>query len=359
MNGHEIRHVRFLGGGYDADQVDDLLRSIAAELDAGRAADPLIASARFQWRKVTVNSTFVRRAPEYGRGYDTEAVDWFLDQLRRESGLGLYGMDMDPWRGLPVADYFIRPATDRLDGGAGVGSRAISGSGEPEDHEYFRDYQDAWRDFGQQPGTRLRWGPTGILRHELRTAERQGIASVTNGRLRQGGCRTVRTGGRTFTWKRVPRSKRPDLAKLLGPGVQESEPRRYAADRWQPQTGAPGEGLAIPMIVDLGELVDRTGTPVLYTSGQHFDRHAGAVITFPDRRRLLFPVRGEKKNAIMTAVDQAGNKVARYRFARKGFGAPVEITVHPGRQLTEELVLAIAVSVPWLRSFFQYTMESG
>jgi hypothetical protein len=60
----------------------------------------------------------------------------------------------------------------------------------------------------------------------------------------------------------------------------------------------------------------------------------------------------------MTAVDQAGTKVARYRFAptRTGARMRVEITVHPDQRLTDELTLAIAESAPWLRSYFR---ESG
>ncbi len=57
----------------------------------------------------------------------------------------------------------------------------------------------------------------------------------------------------------------------------------------------------------------------------------------------------------MTAVDQAGNKVARYRLARNetGLRKRVEITVHPGQQLTDELTLVIALSAPWLRTYFR------
>jgi hypothetical protein len=60
-------------------------------------------------------------------------------------------------------------------------------------------------------------------------------------------------------------------------------------------------------------------------------------------------------NAIMTAVDQARNGVARYRISGKGSTVPklVEITVHPDWKLTDELVLAIAISAPWLGSYFE------
>jgi hypothetical protein len=52
----------------------------------------------------------------------------------------------------------------------------------------------------------------------------------------------------------------------------------------------------------------------------------------------------------MTAVDQIGKSVARYRIIGK---ETTEIAVNPGWKLTDELTLAIAVSAPWLDSYFQ------
>lgn len=76
---------------------------------------------------------------------------------------------------------------------------------------------------------------------------------------------------------------------------------------------------------------------------------------FPDQRWLRFPVRGTKlADAIMTAVDQAGNRVARYRLNHG-----IEITVHPDQPLTDELVLALVVSAPWLRSYFRQSKGEG
>jgi hypothetical protein len=70
----------------------------------------------------------------------------------------------------------------------------------------------------------------------------------------------------------------------------------------------------------------------------------------------------------MTAVDQAGKKVARYRIIDKGRGLretlaewakPVEITVHPDRKLTDELMLAIMESAQWLGSYFSAVGHGG
>jgi len=116
------------------------------------------------------------------------------------------------------------------------------------------------------------------------------------------------------------------------------------------------------------ELVDETGTPILYAAGRNFAGRACARIMFPDLRWLRFPVRAAKgAHAIMTAVDQAGNKVARYRILDKGldpgrktsFGLShsTEIIVHPGRELTDDLALALAISAGWLGSYFHTPAE--
>jgi hypothetical protein len=87
---------------------------------------------------------------------------------------------------------------------------------------------------------------------------------------------------------------------------------------------------------------------------------APACIKFADQRWLRFLVRGSgRANAIMTAVDQAGNTVARCRFIdNAGHQSSVwssrmeEIIVHPGRKLTDELALTLAASAGWLDSYF-------
>ncbi len=303
VNGDEIRYVRFpRSAGYDASQVKDLLNRVAAELDAGRPAGPLIASAAFQrgyW-------------PDY---YYAGAVDWFLEQLRRrEDQAELARMNADPWRDLATEDYSIRSTPFRPSQRVAAPSR--------------QECKDAWRDFGQQPGTRLSWVRTGARRRELRTAGQQTVASLRNGRPT-----TLSAGGRTFTWKRAPSSSLPGIAETIS--------------RDRPGEAAHMIGQAPEKDPWLWQLLDETGTPILY-HGYYWG--AGDYIKFPGRRWLWFPVRGTKRaNAIMTAVDQAGNKVARYRLVRNKI---VEITVHPGQQLTDELALAIVLSAPWLSARF-------
>ena len=196
--------------------------------------------------------------------------------------------------------------------------------------------KETWHGLAQQPGTHLRWESPWGWRAELRTAEQQTIAAVRSGMYT-----TLTARGGTYTRRAVSRSSWPGIAETISddrPGAPAHMLNRQAGKR-DPA---------------LKQLLDQTGTPVLYTAGHHFDRKAGGYIKFPGQRWLRFPVRGARRaNVIMTAVDQAGNKVARYRLVpnRTGFREGVEITVHPGQRLTDELTLAIALSAPWLRSY--------
>ena len=272
--GDEVRNVRFAEGyGYDRAEVDDLLNRIAAELDTGRPAGPLIQNALFSKRP--------RRA-----GYDWWAVDLFLEQLL-------------------------------------VAERGLQDIGETR------------RDFGQQPGTRLSGLRTGIGRRELRTAEQQTVVSVRYGWL--GWPTTLSAGGRTFTAKRVDQLAWRNIAGTIS-SYRLGEPVHMRPYYYEPQADQKDGGLR--------QLLDETGTPILFTGGITSGQAAG-YIKFPGHRWLRFPVQGHgRARAIMTAMDQAGNEVARYRLN----GRTVQITVH--QELTDELTLAIALSAPWLHSRF-------
>ena len=277
MNGDEVRNVEFSEGDYDASQVNELLERIAAELDAGRPTRPLIANATFR----------MVRGP--GRGYETYTVDWFLNQLRRqEDPSEVARANADPWRELAAEPYDIH----REPGDPAVRTAAPS----PQ------EYADAWRNFGQQPGTQLWWVRTRAMRRELRTADQQTVASFCYAATAFGspsfvGNHTLSAGGRTFTLKRVTRSAWPGIAETISRDLPYAPAHAgYTAGRDR----------------SLRQLLDKTGTPILYRGGKHFERYAGSYIKFPGQRWLRFPVRGtQQAGAIMTAVDQAGNKVAR------------------------------------------------
>ena len=322
MDGDEVRNTRFLGKGfgygygYAVSQVDDLLRRVAAELER-RPAGPLIE-----------NTTFRNRT--WNNGYDIDAVNWFLDQFLLHPGhVEPDGMGEDPWRDLAVVNQFTRggvsdPAGDRK--------------------SFAEECANAWREFGQQPGMRLRWGEVGKVRGELRTAEQQTIASLDRRSL------TFSTGGRSFTLKKtgIAKSWSPAIAEIAARNIRDyaghfSNGRLGLIGQFESAAGKTGSGR--PM-----ELVDETGVPILYARGENYGFRACAGVSFPDQRWLRFLVRGiDLTNAIMTAVDQEGNQVARYRIDDSG----LEITVHPNQKLTDELILAIAISAPELGGYFQ------
>jgi hypothetical protein len=348
VSGDAVRNARFFNqaGGYVAADVDNLLRQVEEGLDVGRPAGPLIENAAF-------------RVDGYGWEYDADAVEWFLDQLlRREDDPKPGGIGADPWRDLTVVNQFTWAGPGVLDGRpGGLKGRARRKYWNEAWTCLERECAEAWRDFGQLPGMRLRWERPEPGRRELRTAEQQPLADVR--RLRLPGP-IISAGGRSFQLKAVPPWSRSRLYEVTARAYQDY--RCYA-----PVTASRPEsslnvlaGLGRGHFYDRGaELVDETGAAVLYVRGRHDERAAGACIAFPDQRWLRFPVRGTKPtNAIMTAVDQARNKVARYRLTSSGTGWPtaMEITLHPDRQLTDDLVLALAISARWIGDYFE---ESG
>ena len=134
------------------------------------------------------------------------------------------------------------------------------------------------------------------------------------------------------------------------------------AHRLHPHTDDPDRAARRQALAGLHhQLTDETGVPVLYEGGAHIDRRAHAFIKFPGQRWLRFPVRGtSRENAVMTAVDHAGNKVAQYRLVQTGRRRwnTTEITVHPSQPQTDELTLAIAVSAGWLARVFTSSPSS-
>ena len=109
MTGDQVRDTGFLrphgnlARGYDVAEVDELLRLIAAELDAGRQVGPMIEKATFRDRRGT-------------EAYDAAVVDWFLEMLRCREDQSELARMTDPWRDLPVANYFTRRGPAWLNG---------------------------------------------------------------------------------------------------------------------------------------------------------------------------------------------------------------------------------------------------
>jgi hypothetical protein len=324
MNGGQVRDTLFCRvvpwpvPGYDPQQVDDLCRRVTAELDAGGSARPLIENATFRTR---IN----------GLRYDIEAVDWFLDQFLLPPGhCELDAIAEDPWGDLPVIRVAQRTS---------------------ENYAFELQCDSAWRDFGQLPGTHLWFGKTDRGLTELRTAEQQTLASV-RGSWRE----TFSAGGRSFTLHRPSGSSSPAVAEFLARAVRDD--LGHYAENTRTRNFRTDQGFESDIF--FRELIDETGTPVLHTAGSNSTWRACACILFPDQQRLRFLIRGSwLANAIMTAVDQAGNKVARYRYIAKSgrqikhsSWGPAEIILHPSQKLTDERALALTLSANWLRTYF-------
>lgn len=356
VTGGEIQDTWFLDGGvtgYLASEVDELLRQVAAELDAGRPARPLIE-----------NTTF--RSGRGKKGYDVDAVDWFLDQLLLPQDHGETGeTSADPWRDIGDVAQLVR-------GGVSGLAQRYPPPQKPTQRKAERwfagECENAWRDFGKQPGVQLWWGRA-EARWELRTADEQALAFLQGGgpihSMQWGrvppfraplerGPNAVSVGGRRLTFRTKGRVR--SSSQVIGEIAARSA--RDAAGHF----AEPESRQRKPSVTEVTELVDEAGIPMLYISGENYHWRAGFCISFPDGRWLRFPVRGTRRaNAIMTAVDQAGNTVARYRINDKGFNLlsktplrqnTVEVTINPDRKLTDELVLAIAISAREVSTYF-------
>lgn len=285
MTGDQVRDTGFLrphgnlARGYDVAEVDELLRLIAAELDAGRQVGPMIEKAEFRSRLGT-------------QAYETPAVDWFLEMLRCREDRSELARTSDPWRDLPVANCFTRGGAGDLANGPATPPQRGHRKDRARDREYLAlECARAYRDFGQQPGTALRWvvtpgrHPYSFMHAELHTPEQQTVASVRTRSVPMFRA-TVSTGGRTFTWRRVTRSARPGIAELVrrsDPDYGELRSRDAdPPDRGKRQAGGLDRAVrALFPPVPIRELLDETGTPILYATGQHYDYGAGRTSRSP------------------------------------------------------------------------------
>jgi len=345
FSGDEIRAtwIRRLGG-YDALHVDQLLLEIAAELDAGRSAAPLIDGAAFG-------------PAGRGPGYDKDAVDWFLGHLRRQGGEPDPGWtSADPWHDLgmvaqlAVASSPQRPVAPWHYEATGT---AVT-PGPLLDHDWARNSAElaaAQRRFGELPGAQLRCR-LGFTRNELTTAGQQ--QPLATWRKQSSGPGNpldrffpfdVVVGGQRY---------RRRNAGPADPAYTQLEARSLRDETGHFLDAAVTRGYRLkrnPLLA----FADQAGNPVLYVTGENYCGQASARITLVDQRSLRFLVRGQRPaNAIMTAVDESGVNVARYRDAslRPFRPIPMDIIVNPDWPLTDELVLALAVSAEWLKGYF-------
>jgi DivIVA domain-containing protein len=300
--------------GYDQGEVDAFLKEIRETFLGIRK--PFLTSGDV--RNKQFSATVLRP------GYDRDEVDAYLNEVE----LRLTAPPLGQSRGdepAPEASRLLaqdQPAGSRTDLRPRPSRHAVQ-------QRYTQERWKEWDEFDQQPGTYLLLAWVTIARRELRSADQQTIAAMT------------------YRWYDPIRGN-ANISEIGGQFSINLESfvlrsTGYAQSR---------------------ELVDATGTPVLYTSGMNFEHSAKASVSFPDGRSLQFPVQGTRRaNAIMTAVDEAGNSVARYRIIPFSTGSlgrkSIQIAVVPGRDLTNELILALVISAPQLRSYFSVQAGGG
>ena len=299
--------------GYDPDEVDAFLEAIRETFLGVR--EPFLTSDDVRNKRFSTT----RLRP----GYDQEEVDALLDEVELRLAASPPGQPQD---NEPEPDAYRLPIQDRPT--AGCTYLRTRPSRRALREQYAEECWKAWGEFGQQPGTYLQLEWVKIARCELRLVDLQAIASMT------------------YRWSGILGfTDIPEMGRRVS--LREESFVLKSTGYWQSR-----------------KLVDETGAPILHTSGRNFARTARASVSFPDGRSLRFPVRGtHRANAIMTAVDQAGNSVARYRVTRLGRSSGlrnnVEVALYPGWELTDKLVLAITISAPWLSSYFSVQTGGG
>jgi hypothetical protein len=112
------------------------------------------------------------------------------------------------------------------------------------------------------------------------------------------------------------------------------------------------------------DLVDiATDATVMTMTGTHYADRATTRLRMADGLSLTFPVTGSRTRATMSAVNEAGDRLIRYRVnkPRRGIWAigpvldliPVEVAVADGAETIPNLALLIAVTSGYVRSVFR------
>jgi hypothetical protein len=180
-----------------------------------------------------------------------------------------------------------------------------------------------WQAFPELPGTHLSWRRTGLFTVEL-------------------------TAPRDLVWASV---KCPRLYSNRGDAIDANR-RHYEVRR----IGKPKD--QVKEVVDV-----KTGATVMTMTGTHFAGRATTRVTMPNDVSLTFPVAGSATTATMSAVNDAGDTLIRYRVNKPKGGVraigpvldliPVEVTVTDAAESISSLALVIATTSGFARSFFR------
>jgi hypothetical protein len=191
----------------------------------------------------------------------------------------------------------------------------------------------AWKDVVSLPGTRVVWKRQGKNQYEL-VANDRSMATVQLDAFH-------------------------GLVKTLSIDVDERrvDYERRRLRRWWQRGGSP-------------ELVDVTASrPAFIITGGHLNHQANGTIELPGHGTFGFPVQGTNLfDAVMSAVDESGKSQLHYRIGDPKLAVKtwqrnldsVEVVIAPECKMRmESVLLLIAASSSWLRTYFEPTGGGG
>ena len=104
------------------------------------------------------------------------------------------------------------------------------------------------------------------------------------------------------------------------------------------------------------ELVDvLSGEQMLLIEAVNFNLKANGVVQ-TSLHRYTFPVQGNRRFGVMTAIDEMEHPLVHFRKATipgHRFMSRVEVLIPPGQRITRELACVIGVATPFLWLYFQ------
>jgi len=188
-----------------------------------------------------------------------------------------------------------------------------------------------WHDFPNLPGKHLSWRKAGRGCWELITDSNGAVSvrredktpSILRNSISAPRSHIFTSQGRTYGWQRVGKRKIEAAARVT-------------------------------------DLVDTaTNAPVLRITGHHYNGVDGTTVSLAGQREIRFPVRGHKKCALMSAIDDSGNSLVEYRPVRGTNNLAVDAVINPNALTVPHMELLVAVSARLVFGYFIHPGSGG
>jgi hypothetical protein len=341
MKSADLRRVRFVREerGYDAFEVEQLLLRVAEAIDADESPRTLIEDCRLSIAR---------------RGCTKGDVDLLLDEVLADASESAYWTArVDRWREFDVGNRILPTDNTTI----AIPNSPAARQGPTERRR--PSAKNEWEDLDRSEGTHLRYVDSLLTARRLE-ADRL-LATIRSSQLTLR--LTLARNGKSYTLRRVSQDRRsePQIGRHAELSRDASRGRYangaesdhmdppWARPFWRFVVNNPG-GRSGDQISELTD--DSIGSPVLWYSGNNFHYKATTLISLPDGRWFRFPVRGQTRGAaVMTAVDESLNRVIRYKKVRP-FSSHIKVVVNPHFTLTDDIVLAIALTAPLVSRYF-------